>query len=132
MVVLSRALPLYSLDAVSVPEHDVVPEGPEDIQVDLPDVGGRPPAKVLHRLQRGRRRAESTVSFSEYRRFGKFSSLINFRQYPMTTKIKNTTIFQHRIIRTKLHFRYAEATKIKQCENLTDEYFYERKFPDLR
>ena len=31
-----------------------------------------------------------------------------------------------------LHFRYAEATKIKQCENLTDEYFYERKFPDLR
>ena len=27
----------------------------------------------------------------------------------------------------KLNFRYAEATKIKQ-QNLTDEYFYERKF----
>ena len=31
----------------------------------------------------------------------------------MTTKIKNMNIFRHRIIRTKLHFRYAEATKIK-------------------
>ena len=31
----------------------------------------------------------------------------------------------------KLHFQYAEATKIKQRENLRDEYFYERKFPDL-
>ena len=26
----------------------------------------------------------------------------------------------------------AKATKIKQRENLTDENFYERKFPDLR
>ena len=34
----------------------------------------------------------------------------------------------------KLHFRYhnAEAMKIKQCKNLTDEYYYERKFPGLR
>ena len=31
----------------------------------------------------------------------------------------------------KLHFRYAEETKIKQRGNLTDEYFYKRKFPDL-
>ena len=62
----------------------------------------------------------------------KILSLINFRRYPTTMKIKNTNIFQHRIIRTKLHFRYAEATKIKQRENLTDKYFYERKFPDLR
>ena len=46
-------------------------------------------------------------------------------------KIKNTNIFQHQIIRMKLHFQYAEATKIKH-ENLTDEYFYELKFPDLR
>ena len=28
------------------------------------------------------------------------------------------------MIRTKLHFRYAEATKIKQRENSTDDYFY--------
>ena len=56
----------------------------------------------------------------------------NFRQYSMIMKLKNMNIFQHRIIRTKPHFRYAEAMKIKQCENLTDEYFYERKFPDLR
>ena len=27
---------------------------------------------------------------------------------------ENTNIFQHRIIKTKLHFRYADATKIKQ------------------
>ena len=40
--------------------------------------------------------------------------------------------YQHRIIRTKLHFRYAEAMKIKQRKNLIDEYFYKRKFPDLR
>ena len=32
----------------------------------------------------------------------------------------------------KLHFRYAEVMKIKQCKNVTDEYSYERKFPDLR
>ena len=55
---------------------------------------------------------------------------VNFRQYPTTTKIKNANIFQHQIIRTKLHFQYAEATKIKR-ENL-DENIYERKFPDLR
>ena len=55
-----------------------------------------------------------------------------FSTVPYDDKNKNTNIFQHQIIRTKLHFRYAEATKIKQCENLTDEYFYERKFPDLR
>ena len=41
-------------------------------------------------------------------------------------------IFQHRIIRTKLHFWYAEGTKIKQREYLSDEYFYKRKFPDLQ
>ena len=58
----------------------------------------------------------------DYRRSG------NFRRSPTMTEIKN---FQHRIIRTKLHFRYAEATKIIQRENLTDEYFYERKYPDL-
>ena len=36
------------------------------------------------------------------------------------------------IIRTKLHFRYAGVTTIKQRENLTDEHFYEQKFPDPR
>ena len=65
-------------------------------------------------------------AFFNYRRSG------NFRQYPTTTKIKNTNIFQHRIIRTKLHFRYAEATKIKQHKNLTDEYFFKQKLPDLQ
>ena len=39
---------------------------------------------------------------------------------------KNT--FQHRIIRTKLHFQYAEATKIKR-ENLTTNIFTSEKFP---
>ena len=58
--------------------------------------------------------------------------VVNFRWYPTTTKIKNTNIFQHQILRGKLHFQYAEATKIKQHEYLTDECFYERKFPDLR
>ena len=62
----------------------------------------------------------------------KISSLINFHRYPTTMKIKNTKNFQHRIIRMKLHFRYAEVTKIKQRENLTDKYFYEQKFPAIR
>ena len=57
-----------------------------------------------------------------YRRSG------NFRRYPTTTKIKIKNIFQHRIIRMKLHFRYAEATKIQQRENLTDEYFMSENF----
>ena len=41
-----------------------------------------------------------------------FSPLINFRQYPMTMKIKNAKNFQHRIT-ALLHL-----TKIKQHENL--------------
>ena len=45
-----------------------------------------------------------------------YRGLGNFRWYPTTTTIKNTNIFQHRIIRMKLHFRYAEATNIKQHE----------------
>ena len=40
-----------------------------------------------------------------------YHRLRNFRRYPTTTKIN---IFQHQIIRTKLHFQYAEATKIKR------------------
>ena len=61
--------------------------------------------------------------------YRRFSLLINFHQYPTTTKIKNMNIFQHRIIRTKLHFRYAEATKIKQRETLANEYFMSKNFP---
>ena len=38
-----------------------------------------------------------------------------------TLRRRKLTIFQDR---TKLQFRYAEATKIKQRENLTDEYFF--------
>ena len=59
------------------------------------------------------------------------SSLINFRRYPSTTKIKNTKNFQHRIIRTKLHFQYAEATKIKQRENFNRRIFLRAKSSDL-
>ena len=50
----------------------------------------------------------------------------------MTTKIKNAKFFQHQIIRTSNTSTLAEAMKIKQSENLTDEKFYERKFPDLQ
>ena len=49
----------------------------------------------------------------------------------MPTKIRYFSTSNNKKLRTKLHFRYVEATKIKQREDLTDEYFYERKFPDL-
>ena len=60
---------------------------------------------------------------------GKFSARKNFCQSPSTTKIKPTNYFLRCIIGVNLYCRVVIVTKIRPGENLTDEIFYQRKFP---
>ena len=62
----------------------------------------------------------------------KFSLLKSFRQSPSTTKIKPAKYFLAWVNRVSLFRRVVITTKIKLCENLTSEIFYQWKISGLR